>query len=561
MRVTEQLSHLSQYMVLFVGSLLIFFLLSRYLYINTKNERFKNLLFNCWESYLDSLSMSLTRLKALRAVLSQTRNISGKEAICKASDAIYQNIHQEIAACDLQLETMSKAQDDEWYATAIVWRPVPDLKDEIAHLLEIAKTGISDEELEKYKIEWEKQFAQKSAAEFKKLEEEIRRLNVRIEELEAELENAQTANARSSTNPEALAAELMQGLEDNLDLTRIEGKLATAKGEVVTLENKISESNDDSDIEKMQGQIAWLIQVQRWWTTQKMYRQKATLLDQATLKGFNSTDEDDSQEAMERMQEFQDVEARNAEMRKNLKEMTAFNKKLNDQLDTFESDKANAEELRLQLAKIDQARRSAEREMKNIEPMMAESEKEISELRIRNSNLSNKSREQTEKTSELQNELADIKKKTDEKQDELTMKLIDTSLALEKLKESFSKGNIEGMVPEEEVMSLQTSYDQLNSEMMQARAAIQQAERQSMESKTALDQVETDHEVLLQNYLNIKKELKDTSKEKQTLDEATSVLEKENEALKKEKSEMEIAYARLEIEKASLEDKAQAEPS
>jgi chromosome segregation ATPase len=471
-------------------------------------------LYRCWESYLDSLSVSLERLRALRAIVSQVRAGGEKSPLEESATALYQSVRAEIVVIEQQLETMTRVSDKAWHEMEIAWRPALALNDHIARLYEILAAAVGPDQLERIKAEWRRQWELEVQKRNLKYERDISDLRTRIRELETGLEEIEFLRAevrrlkaregavaadseeierlrRKAAGveiEEAVAARWMGGLEENKTLEQLDAEIAKADGEIHFCQNQIREAAGDAEkIARLEARADWMAQTNRWWKLLRRYRKHAVLMDEINVERMEPTSREG--EDLETVRDFQAAEAKNADMRRRIGELSASNRQLTLQLEKFNAEAATADELRQTLAQVEMARRSAQRELDNLEKMVARMEDDLLKQGAENRKLA----KLEPKIAELVQENKALK----EEADRVRAHGRDSAAALEveieslrrraaELQKRIDSKEVEGMVPEEEMLGLQSAYDQLNAQIVQMRGARVQAERNEKAAREEL---------------------------------------------------------------------------
>jgi chromosome segregation ATPase len=479
--------------------LLVVFLATRLASAQERVRKREDSLYRCWESYLDSLSVSLERLRALRAIVSQVRAGGEKSPLEESATALYQSVRAEIVVIEQQLETMTRVSDKAWHEMEIAWRPALALNDHIARLYEILAAAVGPDQLERIKAEWRRQWELEVQKRNLKYERDISDLRTRIRELETGLEEIEFLRAevrrlkaregavaadseeierlrRKAAGveiEEAVAARWMGGLEENKTLEQLDAEIAKADGEIHFCQNQIREAAGDAE------KIARL--------EARRYRKHAVLMDEINVERMEPTSREG--EDLETVRDFQAAEAKNADMRRRIGELSASNLQLTLQLEKFNAEAATADELRQTLAQVEMARRSAQRELDNLEKMVARMEDDLLKQGAENRKLA----KLEPKIAELVQENKALK----EEADRVRAHGRDSAAALEveieslrrraaELQKRIDSKEVEGMVPEEEMLGLQSAYDQLNAQIVQMRGARVQAERNEKAAREEL---------------------------------------------------------------------------
>lgn len=496
--------------------LLAFVVLSRIYILHGRVSRMRAILFGCWENYLDALSVTVERLKSLRAYLAQLRPSPQEADLRNAADAMYKRLGDEIAVMEDQLRQMAAASDEEWYDMVIQWRPALSLRDDIVRLVAIARRGISPEQLEVMRRQWREEAQRQTETACAEMEarnrdllaeiETLRAQVARLDELEGEL--AQRGGANRSASDEEAAARLMAELQDDLDLEQAAARLAASDGEIAYLEKEAAEASDPDEARQLQGRAAWAHQAKRWWTLLHILRRKSLQLDEMSGQAMESAGDGD-EERMRAAYEFQEMEARAKELQQKVDNLSAANRRLNAQLGNATTEHDELDKLRRQVEAADMARKNTQRELEGVENMLAQSDETIQRLTGENKRLSELGKQLTESESALQEkirEIAEVQKKADKAEiahAREVQQLEDLVANLQKQLDETPDAT-EGMVPEDEVLALQKAYDELNAQMRKEQAAHGHAREELQAATKAIEKLQHEHRQLQQRYRDMK---------------------------------------------------------
>ncbi len=292
----------------------------------------------------------------------------------------------------------------------------------------------------------------------------------------------------------------MGRLEDLLPLEQIEAKIAVADGQILYTRGQISEAVTEKERLDMEARNAWAHQEKRWWELMRKMARQRRLLDEALSAASEESDEDDFDAQMQRMSEFQQMEARMADMRQKIEQLTMDNRRLTQQLNSVNDDMLNVETYRKRFEEAEAARKGGERELRTLEKMVTQNDEEMQHLRIQVKKLEKFDLQLQEKEAtikalqikegEMQTEIYRLKRDIEEANSQLDYegkrsrkdsgriqeeneKL---KAELKEFRQKLASGAIEGFVPEQEVLDLQGAYDAVQADLQKARAATKQAE-------------------------------------------------------------------------------------
>jgi DNA repair exonuclease SbcCD ATPase subunit len=299
---------------------------------------------------------------------------------------------------------------------------------------------------------------------------------------------------------EEIAARYMGRLEDLLPLEQIEAKIAVADGQILYTRGQIAEAVTEKERLDMEARNAWAHQEKRWWELMRKMARQRRLLDEALSAASEESDEDDFDAQMQRMSEFQQMEARMADMRQKIEQLTMDNRRLTLQLNSVNDDMLNVETYRKRFEEAEAARKGGERELRTLEKMVTQNDEEMQHLRIQVKKLEKLDLQLQEKEAtikalqikegEMQTEIYRLKRDIEEANSQLDYEGKRSRKDSERIQEENEKlkaelkefrqklasGAIEGFVPEQEVLDLQGAYDAVQADLQKARAATKQAE-------------------------------------------------------------------------------------
>ncbi len=480
----------------------------RYIIQRVRINRFQAVMKYNWTGYIEALSDTFRRLKSLRAVLAEVRPRAEEQDLAELNKLLFDKIRDEIRILDEKLKKMSVASDRQWQTMRVEWIPMVELHGEISRFISLARKGIPPETLEKLKAQWEQEAANRNQEKIKKLERDNNLLKDKVEGLEKTTAGHKSVK-RGVLEDEEAAARLMGKLADNLTMNDVEAKLAAAKGEINFIEKQFVEGVKQDERAALSAKLKWAKQSRRWWNMQRKLRKQTLLLDEATGRATEmSGDQNAGRE--EGIKEFQQIEAKNAELNKKISELSAINLRLTRQLDQINSESTSTQDLKEQMARAEQGRKTAEREMTNLEKMLQDMERSLKKANAENQSnrdLADKLKEkeellakQNKRVSELESEslkmVMSLKKQEEGHKTEV--KKLDSQLI--KFLEDIKEGNVEGMVPEDEMMELQTEYDKLNAEIMHFKGAVKHAEQNEAKALEEKGKLEREQREILAKY-------------------------------------------------------------
>ena len=510
---------------------------ARILSLRQRVHAMRRVIVGCWQNYLEALSLSIERLKSVRAYLAQVRPTPHDADLKPLCDNLYQQIRDEIQAMETQLTHMAQAPDDEWYRMSIEWRPALAMRDTIARLIDIIGSRVSPDELDALKAQWRDAVAAEYREGIAQLEQEIRDLKTELEEALARAQEAdelrkqlralqnrqrqdeeEAARERESSHrdndetDEEIAARMLAELGDDQDLEQAAAKIAAADGEVNYLEQQAIATDDAEEARRLRGRAAWAHQSRRWWNLLHMLRRKTMQLDEMSGKAMTDSAGDEDNRLLA-IQEFQEMEARNAEMKKQIGGLSASNRRLTVELEQFDSAKATVDQLRETLERVEVARKSTQRELNNVETMLEQMETDMARMAKENQRLKRMEDKVDKATTEvieykttishLESALAATKKAHTEEVAQLEQ-LIEQMQEEEREEQETAREQAATTVPEEEMLKLQAAYDKLNSEMMRANADRVRAEKGEAKVREALAKLSHDHNQLLDRYRELR---------------------------------------------------------
>ncbi len=530
--------------------LLVGYLATRLQLAHNRTRVYESGLYNCWSNYLECLSKALERLRNLRAILAQVRPGPDKPDFNDICDDLYNIVGEEIGLIESQLEAMTETEDRAWYELEIAWRPLLDINNHIAAMAELLLEAITEEELEERKKRWLEKWETEKEAELKKYKRQIADLKARIREYELQLEELEALRGEvnrlkalaheneandaeeiqrlrdelerlkkkdSSELDEEIAARMMAELSEVGSLEQAEAELAKTQGEMHFCRNQLQEIKDDAEeARRLQAKADWMAQKNRWWTLVRKNRKQTLLLDEYNTEKMDASPEDE--ERMAAIRDFQEMEAKNAEMRGRISELTTNNRKLTAQLEQFNAQAASAEELRHTLHQVEIARKNTQRELNSLEQMVSQMESDLLKATTENRKLAKSEQKLGEFIQEnrvLQEDLRKSESKHLEKIAAYEIELDKLQAALKNAEEKLNSQDIDGMVPEEEVMSLQNAYDQLNNQVIQVKGARVQAERGEKKAKEELDKMQKEFKALQTKYRELLNAFKQMNQEVQ----------------------------------------------
>lgn len=497
------------------------------LYVNERNKvaKIQRFLYTCWERYIGALAESLPGLRSFRAALARVHSDPAAKELTAICEKLYATVREEIIGIEAQLDALSKTPDDQWHTMPIHWRAAMDLHQDVSRLIQLVQTGIPREQLAELQIEWTQECQLKYDEEsngFRRtiadLEREVEELKRRMLELEALLEKLKAEAEKepevkedspapapvAEVDEEEIAARFLATLGDNLPEDKVEVECAKTDGEIFYCNNQLLEDQEPARRASLESHLAWMEQVRRWWRSQRMIRKHARLLDELT--GKMESDGDDE----EVVRDFQEAEAQTAEMRQRVRSLTTANRNLAKQLEGMDLEKSTVEQLKFTLNQMEISRKNTMREMQNLEAMMERQDKEITRLRAQGKKIGKLEKD----LDKAQYDLRDKGRLVDELQDDLTKlaseadkEVAKLKAELEDMKQMMAAGQVAGMVPEAEVLELQTQYDELHVQMQQAKSSKVQAERSTLKAEEELAKLKHSNQDLTQKYRDLRDEL------------------------------------------------------
>jgi len=487
-----------------------------------------------WQSYLESLSGRLHALRSLRAVLAQIHPSPDESDLRSLVDQLYKAVHDEISNVEATLDKMAQADDKQWYLEKADWSSGTDFHTEIQDLLILSRKHFESIDIDAIKDETRREVEAEFEAQAKELEEELKALQEQLEAVEAQKaqepeppeEEPETVEVESEPTPaeleQAVAARLMSELTDNDTYEDADAKISVAKGRINHAEQQALETDDPEEKEKYLAEAAWEQQCLRWWEHVHTIRRQRKLLDEATGKA-SEVEQLGIGLDIEGAQEFQEMESRAREMRTRISALTNQNKSLSEQLEKFSAEQASAGELRETLSRVDLARRNAERELSTVEAMIEQLEDEVSVLRRK----LHEEKQKEDNTTALQQELDQVaaqahdlekenlrlvtehNKELDALRDEVKdVEKVKARLEAElaTVKQAIETGNIEGTVPEDEMMELQQAYDKLNADLLHFKASAKNAENAEKEASEKLKKALHERDEIMNKYKQLRAE-------------------------------------------------------
>ncbi len=490
-----------------------------------------------WASYLDTISVNIRQLKAFRTQLGRIYPSSEEPELSEIYRVLCATISEEIGLMEQELATLSVASDRQWYELGIGWAPSHHYHKEIQQLFVLAHQALTPDRLQKLREEWTREIENSFEQRIQELLQEKQALEERLAVLERELLDLQNAReqaerallealqnnlsespARTKETQEAeesegvpvqkkgyieeeIAARYMGTLEDLLPLDQIEAKIAVADGQILYTRGQIAEAITDEARREMEARNAWAHQEKRWWGHMRKIVRQRRLLDEALSAASGEEDQEEDFEAqMQRIHEFQQMEARMSDMRQKIEQLTIDNRRLTQQLNSVNDDMLGVETYRKRFEDSEAARKGAERELRTLEKMVTQNDEEMEHLRgqvkkFEKLDLHLQEKEATLKAlqikeGEMQTEIYRLKRNLEEANEQLnyegkrsrkdTERIVEENeklhADLKALQEKLASGGIEGYVPEQEMFDLQGAYDAVQSELQKARGATKQAE-------------------------------------------------------------------------------------
>jgi chromosome segregation ATPase len=526
-----------------------------------------------WSNYLDTISVNIRQLKAFRTQLGRLHPLAEELKLTEIYRVLCKTISEEIGQMEQELATLSVASDRQWYELGIGWTPTHHYQKEIQDLFSLAHQALTPERLEKLRQEWTREVEPPFEQKIEELLQDRQVLEERLAALEQELLDLQNAREKAeralmealqnqisppSAPPppppvtesseggkaqskdyieEEIAARYMGMLEDLLPLEQIEAKLAVADGQILYTRGQIAEAPTEEERLAMEAKNAWAHQEKRWWELMRKIVRQRRLLDEALSAASGETEEEDFEEQMRRMSEFQQMEARMAEMRQKNEQLTMDNRHLTQQLNSINDDMVNVETYRKRFEESEAARKGAERELRSLEKMVNQNDEEMERLRAQVRKMEKLDLQMQEKETtlkalqikegEMQTEIYRLKRDIEEANSQLdyegkrsrkdSERIQEESEKLrgelKELRQKISSGSIEGFIPEQEMFDLQGAYDAVQSDLQKARAATKQAEYRLAEhlktSQTSALKSAREVEELRQEVLTLRQSLHD----------------------------------------------------
>jgi chromosome segregation ATPase len=489
-----------------------------------------------WSNYLDTISVNIRQLKAFRTQLGRIYPSSEEAELSEIYRRVCATIAEEITLMEQELATLSVASDRQWYELGISWAPTRHYHREMQQLFDLAHQAMTPDRLEKLREEWtleiERPFEQKIQEllrEKQTLEERLAALEQELLELQNAKEEAErallealqndlsqsavrtddspegTESASVSSQPrgyieEEIAARYMGMLDDLLPLEQIEAKLAVADGQILYTRGQIGEAISEEERLAMEAKNAWAHQEKRWWEHMRKMARQRRLLDEALSAASGEGEEDDFEAQMQRVSEFQQMEARMSEMRQKIEQLTMDNRRLTQQLNAVNDDMLSVETYRKRFEDSEAARKGAERELRTLEKMVTQNDEEMEHLRLQIKKIDKLDLQLQEKEAaikalqvkeaEMQTEIYRLKRDLEESNSQLDYEGKRSRKDSERIQEENEKmrselkalqqkiasGSLDGLIPEQEMLDLQGAYDAVQSDLQKARAATKQAE-------------------------------------------------------------------------------------
>lgn len=490
---------------------LILYLAFRLIGQEKSSHQYKSRLRHGWHTYLDALSEQLARLRGIRTLLMELRLNPKKEPeLACILDRLYRKINPEIKRIENQLRTLTSTTDQQWINLRIEYAPAPAFRQDFADLIQETLNRYSRKQLETLRVQWTRKMELRYQRRISGLKGEIEELRLALEQAKkkagkmqdtlAEREGAgDVSGVETTAMPEAdeqeIAARFMSTLGGDLDLEAINTEIAKVDGELHYCRNQLSNEEMEPERQKeLKSRQLWMEQVLRWWKVQRKIRQQRMLLDGQT------TDAMAGDEMADDLMEFQDMEARNREMRNKLSDVNSENRKLLKQMELLDMEQADAEKLRATLGQLETAYRQTQREMNSLEQMVEnlESEAELLRLRARKvEKMEEKLLDAENQRDRMKQELAETRSEMEKMAMEQDMAQTDSMKELKELKAALEKGEVEGMVPEQEVVELQMAYDDLNSQLLQAKSSVKQLEEDKVRLKERIEQMEIEKKQMM----------------------------------------------------------------
>ncbi len=487
-----------------------------------------------WQSYLENLSDRLKALRSLRAVLAQIHPSPDEAELLNLIDQLYKSVHDEIESVEATLDKMARADDQQWYREKADWSGGTDFHSEIQNLLILSRKHFESIDIDAIKDETRREVEAAFEAQAQELEVELKALQEQLEavealkaeetepeEVEPEVVEVEVPSDAAELE-QAIAARLMGELTDNDTLEDADAKISVAKGRINHAEQQALETDDPDEKEKLLAEAAWEKQCLRWWEHVHTIRRQRKLIDEATGKA-SEVEQLGLGLDVEGAQEFQEMELRAKEMRTRIASLTNENKSLSDQLEKFSAEQASASELRETLARVDMARRNAERELSTVEAMIEQLEDEVAMLRRK----LQEARQKEDTSSSLKQELEQVANQAQDLEKE-NLKLVTEhnkeisalrdevkdaekekarlEAELATVKQAMQSGNIEGMVPEQEMMELQQAYDKLNADLLKFKASAKNAENAEKDASEKLKKALHERDEILNKYKRLRDE-------------------------------------------------------